>query len=203
MYIEVEFTNGTTGRYPVSETSTITIEDGTLAINKFAMQGVSSFELVHADLTPDIPAVEPVPDETVGTTGGKPDGDVEPAPTDSSVTSSVTDSDGNTTTTVTAPTDPADLPAPVETPIVAPDPPTTDETPDLSHDTAAANAASAVDASVQAVNDPATPSADALDIVKAAQADVQQALATWPDSAPLLDAANQLSQLEADLAPAA
>lgn len=63
------------------------------------------------------------------------------------------------------------------------------------------------DAAVQAVDTAVTAAADAetkdaaVAIIEAAQGDVEEALAQWPDSQPLLDAKAKLEQLAAEHAP--
>lgn len=71
----------------------------------------------------------------------------------------------------------------------------------VDHEVAVASAQETVAVATQVVNDPETPVAVAEDHLGVALADVEAALATFPDSAPLLDAKAQLDALAAQVTP--
>lgn len=92
---------------------------------------------------------------------------------------------------------PAPGPAPAET-----EPPAADPIADAGHDLAVADAQATVEAATAVASDPALPTPEVVDHLAAALADVNAALAEYPDSSELADAKAQLDDLAAQVTPA-
>lgn len=179
-YIEVDFGNDAPLLIEVGTTHTVQVVGPDNRIqNSFGLDGVTALALQPGD----VPAAEPeVTPEPVVDVPAEPA--AEPPATDA------------------PPADPPAADAPPE-----PDaPPAPDPVPDPAaaaeaQAAAEAAAAAAVQTATDTVIDTTIPTPVVVDHLSAAQADVVAALATFPDSAPLLDAKAQLDALAAQVTP--
>lgn len=192
MFLQVTFTDGTTLDIGLSNSHTVQVVSPQNAIeNAFAVSGVVSVELVEGE--PPVP--EPSASQPVETAAA----DAAVAAPDAGAVTADTAAD-ETATTDTVVEDTA-----VDPPVAAPssdassEPQTTSSTTttdpaDSEHDEAVQQAQEAV----QIVAD--APKAEKGELLAVVSADIESALATWPDSPALLDAKEKLTELAAEAA---
>lgn len=195
MYLDVNWKDGTVTHVPLSQSHTVhVISPDAKVQDAFSLDGVASLTL-NLDGVPA--ATDPVPPVFPGAAEGATEPNAE-----SSVSDVTTTADGG----VQVSPDPT-LPAETDSgmPSLSTTEATTsgDETVPLDDHAVAVDAAATTVAAAQVIAAaPEVAPADKQLQIQTALADVEQSLANWPDSAPLLDAKAQLEALAGELAQA-
>lgn len=181
MFLQVTFNDGSTLDVGLSNSHTVQVLSPQNTIdNAFAVSGVKTIELVDGEPPAPEPEAQPV-DEAA------------PAVTDAAAAEDAAATTDTAAVEETAPVDPPPAaPSSTESNTTSSEPQTTStDTPadDPAHDQAVAQVADAI----QTVTD-AKPKEQG-ELVALVQADIDSALAQWPDSPQLLDARQQLGLL--------